>query len=470
MNLSSVDLGIVLLYFVAVIALGLYSKRNKSKQNNTKTDFLLAGRHLTLPLFVATLVATWYGLILGVGEFVYAQGIVAWVCLALPYYIAATIFALFVAGKIRRSNAVSIPEQVALRYGKGAGSIASLLVLIITVPSAYILMLGVLLQVITGLELHLCIIIGTFMSVAYLFTGGFKADVLTNALQFILMYIGFGALFVFSVFKFGGLPTMMSSLPQSHVSMSGGNSWQIILAWFIISLQTFIDPSFHQRSAAAISPSVAKKGILISVLFWILFDFLTITTGLYAKVNLVVEPLMAFPALGEAVLPGVWKGIFAVSMLATIMSTLNSYSFLSGITIGNDIISKIFRSDKPTEYYTRIGLALSSIIGITMAIFLPSAVQLIYKTASIAVPGLLIPLLSSYSGRTVLSQDKAMWLMCASSLVSGLWMLLSSLNLLPHTMQIWLSSVEPMIPGIVFSIVLYGIFAVQYRVQTIKCQ
>ncbi len=59
------DLSIIAIYFVFVIALGFYkSKKSATNSNN----YILAGRKLSLPGFVATLVTTWYGGILGIGE------------------------------------------------------------------------------------------------------------------------------------------------------------------------------------------------------------------------------------------------------------------------------------------------------------------------------------------------------------------------------------------------------------------
>jgi len=42
---------------------------------NSWTDYILMGRRLTLPLFVATLVATWYGDILGVTQIAFEYGL-----------------------------------------------------------------------------------------------------------------------------------------------------------------------------------------------------------------------------------------------------------------------------------------------------------------------------------------------------------------------------------------------------------
>lgn len=457
MNLSFPDIVIVILYLIAVIAIGFYSKKKEST-----SGYILSGRKLTLPFFIATLVATWYGLILGVGEFVYSQGIVAWVCMGLPYYAAAILFGIFIAGKVRRSNIISIPDLMTQRFGRFAGQIASLLVVIISIPAAYILMLGVLLQMITGVALEYAIIAGALLSVCTLFTGGFEADVKTNALQFVLMYLGFGALFVFSVLTYGSPVQMAATLPPSHKLLHGNYSWQVIVTWFIISLQTFIDPSFHQRSAAAISPSVARKGILLSVVCWIIFDFLTLSTGLYARAYLSTEPMMSYPALGAEVLPVVWRGLFVVSLLATVMSSLNSYAFLSAVTIGNDIVFQLTKK-KNAPYWTRIGLAISTMIGIVLALAVPSAVQLIYKTASIAVPGLLIPIIVGYSAQRTITNVGIITLMCASSGLSFLWMILPHAMVISREYQEFFNSIEPMIPGIVLSIVLYSIFAVIYR-------
>lgn len=458
MQLSLPDYSIILLYLIAVIAIGFY-KKNK---NSSSTEYILSGRKLTLPLFIATLVATWYGLILGVGEFVYSQGIVAWVCMGLPYYAAAVGFSIMIAGKIRTSNVLSIPDLLSRKYGRETGLIGSFLVLIISIPAAYILMLGVLVEMMTGFALSSSIILGALLSICSLFTGGFEADVKTNTLQFILMYLGFGALFVFAVITYGSPGSMFSRLPESHTHLLGNASWQVVCTWAIISLQTFIDPSFHQRSAAAITPDVARKGILLSVGCWIVFDFLTITTGLYARAYISTEPLLAFPALGAAILPPVWRGLFAVSLLATVMSSLNSYAFLSAVTIGNDIIYQLVKR-KTATYWTRIGLAVTTIIGIVMAILLPSAVQLIYKTASVAVPGLLLPILSGYRLRQHLSPRGLITMMCASSCVSLVWMIMPIIPVIPVPVQDFFASIEPMIPGIVISIVLYSIFALTYR-------
>lgn len=469
MTLSLIDILVILVYFILILFIGFrFGKNRDNPASSGIEEFFLAGRRLTLPFFIATLVATWYGNILGVGEFVFTSGIAAWVCFGLPYYIAAILFAFFFAGRIRKSNVNTIPEQISAKYGAVPGLIASLVVLVITLPGVYILMLGVLIQLFTGWGIIISTIAGTVISIVIIFSGGFRADIYTNAAQFILMYLGFAILLIFSVLTFGVPINNSEMLPESYFKPFGDYSWQYVLSWYIIAFQTFVDPGFHQRCSAAKSPSVAKKGILFSVLFWAIFDFLTLTTGIYARIfSMPAKPMEAYPALAEIVLPSLWKGLFIVSLLATIMSSLNSYILISAGTIGHDLIRKfginIFFRNISDKALIRIGLIVSGLMGIIIALAIPSAVQIIYKTASIAIPGLLVPLVVSFSKVWNYRKNSAVFAILAPVAISLLWFILREFlneNLF-FISQIFFE-IEPMIIGIICSLII-AIFTVRKR-------
>jgi len=462
MGITIWDIGIVIIYLL-ILTIISWKSRFKKDSNASGEDYILAGRRVTLPFFVASLVATWYGNIMGMGEFVYNNGLVAFFCFGLPYYIAAFFFATFLAEKIRKSDAKTIPEQITNAYGNKAGNISTLIILIITIPAAYILMLASLVQMFTGLSLWLSLIIGTAVSLGYIYHGGLRSDIIANAAQFIFMYLGFGVLLYFSITTHGGFNDLFDALPSEHITPLGGLSLQYVLAWYIIAFQTFIDPSFHQRCAAAGSTKTAKRGIFVSIAFWVVFDFLTLFTGLYAVAYYSIEPsLNAYPSLADKILPPVWEGLFLVALLATVMSTLKSYALLSAATIGNDILLKLFKNSKlNTTLLTRLGLIITGIAGIIMALAIPSAVDLIYKTSSIAVPALIVPLFFSYSKRYSLDSKNAYKIMIFTLIITSLWTISNELYL-RFNLEIFefTSNFEPMIPGIFISIIL-GLFYVR---------
>ena len=159
---SPADLAIIGIYFVVVIAIGLRTRRG----SEDIAEYLLAGRSLTVPLFVMTLVSTWYGGILGVGEFSWRYGISNWFIQGVPYYVFAALFAFFLAPKIRESNLVTIPDRLLQVYGRKTALLGAFLTFLLTTPAPYILMLAVLLQLVTGWSLFLCLVAGTAANAA----------------------------------------------------------------------------------------------------------------------------------------------------------------------------------------------------------------------------------------------------------------------------------------------------------------
>ncbi len=451
MTLSTTDQLLVLLYFAAVLVIGFHGTKKKSDA----TDFLLAGRALTLPLFVMTLVSTWYGGILGVGEFSYLYGISNWVVQGVPYYIFAALFALLLAKKIRATNFLTIADKLHQEYDLKTALLGSFLTFLLMTPAPYVLMLAFLLQLVTGWHLTLCLIVGTATTTIYLFFGGFKSDVKTDVFEFVLMFVGFGVIIPFVVAKFGGLDFLRNNLPPQHLTWHGGNSMQYILVWFFIALWTLIDPSFHQRCYAAKSGETAQKGILVSIIFWFMFDAMTATAGLYARAVLpsLDQPVMAFPMLAEATLPPVAKGLFFIGMLATIMSTLNTLAFISATTIGRDIVWRLRRETDESNVprYTRWGLLFTAVVAICVALLIPSVIKQWYTIGTVIVPGLLVPVVTSYFERWKVSARYAFAAMLLGWLTSSAWLMLGWRE------GAYPFGIEPMYPGLVVAIVMWGL-------------
>ncbi len=456
-NLSIEDIVLIALYFFAVLFIGFKAKR---EENDAVEEYLLAGRSITLPMFVATLVSSWYGGILGVGEFSYKHGLSVWLVFGLPYYIFGAIFAFLLAGKIRKSKLFTIPDRLLEVYDKKTSILGTIFTLILVTPAPYFLMLGVLFQMIFGTDLELSIVISTILSVSYLFAGGFRSDVYTDIFEFFLMFAGFSLIIPFAHMKYGGFDFIASNVPEEILTITGGNSIQYIIAWFLIAIWTLVDPGFYQRCYAAKDEKTAKYGILISILFWMIFDFMTMTAGLYSRAILpnLSQPIMAYPMLAEVVLPKIAKGLFYIGMLATIMSTLNTLTFISAVTIGNDLIWKLkgkHNEASKINFYTRIGLAITSITSILLAIYFPSVVDLWYIIGTLAIPGLLIPVVTTYFERLTPTPQVAFLTMLSGFIFSFSSFVLGQIFKTPDGNPAYPFGLEPMFPGLIASILVY---------------
>jgi len=427
-------------YVLLLLWLGFY----KSSKKEDDKDFILAGRKLSLPGFVATLVATWYGGILGVGENTYNYGIQTWFIFALPYYVFGLMFAIFLAPKIRELPHRSIPDHFKHHFGHSAGIVSAMLILILASPAPYILSLGILLKHTIGWSLQSAILISTGLSLVYIWFGGFRSVVRTDILQFVFMFTGFILLLVFAWGLSDGPTSLRSVLPEQYFDPTGGNSIQYILVWFFIAMWTFIDPGFYQRTAAASSPHKAKKGILISIFFWFIFDILTVTTGLYAVALFPnQEAAMAYPVLASRILPPFVYGIFLVGLFSTIMSTIDSNGLISAITFGRDILLRIQKKEEQRDEneYIRKGLVVMAFIAVLLALSIPSVIQLWYVIGSIIVPGILLPFLLTFT-QIRLNDGKIIPTMILPVIIAISWFLYG------HFSGYYPMEIEPFYPGL----------------------
>jgi len=449
--LTAIDYIIIVAYLAALLIIGF---TRRSGREESAGGFILGGRMLTLPAFVATLVSSWYGGILGVGEFTFRYGISNWLVFGVPYYIAALIFALFLAKKARDADVLTIPDRLDAVYGRPTAVAGSVILFLMTLPGAYILMLAVLLEFLFGWPLWLGAVLGAIFSLFYVHLGGFRSVVRTDIFQFALMFAGFGILFIFLVTGYGGFDFIKSSVPDTHLTWHGGNSGWYIAIWYVIALATLIEPTFYQRCYAARSASVARKGIFWSILFWVVFDFLTTSCGLYARAVLpdLADPIASFPALARVVLPSGLLGLFALALLATVMSTVDSYSFLAASTFSRDIIWRIFKiPENQITYYTRLGLILSAAIAILAALFFESVVDIWHHFGSVGTPALLVPLFFAFNGNRRMPPKTSFWAVLLPGLLSLAWLLSGYIN---SDGTYWLG-IEPIFPGLLLSILFY---------------
>lgn len=450
-SLANLDISIILLFFGILFFIGFYFSRKKSDE---AVDYLLGGRNLGLFLFILTNVSTWYGGVLGIAEFTYNYGLASWFTQGLPYYIFAFIFALLFAKKIRVASLFTLPEKLKETYGKKVGMLSALVVFILVSPAPYLLMLANIFTTLFKTNLLTGLVIALFLILPYMLKGGYRADIYTDAFQFFVMFGGFILFFYFCWNSIGNFNFLTNNLPATHLQLTGGASPIFILVWFLIALWTFADPGFHQRCNAAKSGEVAVKGILISIAFWALFDFLTTATGLYARAvfpNL-KNPSLSFFLLADKILaPGV-KGIFYAGVFATILSTFNSLMFLSATTIGNDFISQ-FSQNKSAKVisYTKVGLLLTAIFAGLLAYFIPSVVQLWYTIGSIAIPGIIFLVVGSYYKSFRIDNKYAAMEIIFASGFSLLWFFVKKF-ISPESL--WFQ-VEPMIVGLTTALVIH---------------
>jgi len=427
LTLHLIDWIILLFYILLLIFLaGRLIRREKGDIE----QFLVGGRRLTLPSFVATTVSTWYGGILGVGEYAYSYGLSNWLVFGVPYYLAALLFAALIAKRANAARLLTIPDQLQAAYGSPMAVGGAAMVFVMTVPAAYVFMLGVLLNLLFTMPLWLGVTIAAILSTFYVLIGGFRGDVRTDWVQFVLMYSVFAVMLIVLATGYGGWTFLKAHLPVEHFQWHGGNSPAYIASWYFIALAALIEPSFYQRAYAAKSPQVARAGILWSIPFWMLFDFMTTTVGLYSRAILGsgLSGVDAFPKMGDLTLSCGLKGLFLVGMIATIQSTVDSNSLLAASTLSHDILWRIkcWRVKISEVGLTRWGLIFSTALAVGIALWSESVVEIWHKLGSLGTPALMLPLALSYSQRWRYRPSWALANLIIAPLVVAIWFIMRS--------------------------------------------
>jgi len=448
-KLALADYCVLLIYLFLIFSIGPLLKflQRKKLQEDKLEDYFLAARKITLPVFVATLVSTWYGNILGVSELAYKEGLVMWLTQGIFWYVTYLFFAFFLAGKIRFAKCFTIPDLLEGFYDKKTAIVGALVNVLILNPATYILSIGFMIEMIfPDLPKGIAITIGTLIPFIYLFKGGYHAVVWTDFVHFIFMFIGIALIIPFALNQFGW-HNFIEHVPSSHLSLTGNYSWQVIIGWAIISTWSMIDANFYQTTSAAKDIKTARNGILIAIVFWFIFDIMLNFISIYAfTVMPKLNPVLALPSFANAVLPPIAKGIFLAGVLATVLSTLDSLCFASAMCIAKDIYQRVFKIKDQGKIIlvNKLSLIIVVGLGLLLGICFESMIEIMYYKGTVGISALLLPVLFGFFYRPKLPITTGFWSLSLGAFASITGIIIQKLNLFPL-------AIEPLYIGLFFS-------------------
>ncbi len=363
----------------------------KTRRTQQYLQLILMGRRLTLPLFVAGLVATWYGGVIGVTDLTYHKGIYNFITQGIFWYLSYLIFALFLAKKIRRSQAHTMADLIRIEFGPKSAKLAGWLNLLNLIPISYTVAIGIFIAQIFNIEINLASLIGIILVLIYSARGGLAAIVYTDLFQMMIMFGAVSLVVFFSYHQFGGLSYLNENLPPTHFDPLGGESLSYTLVWAMIALSTLVDPNFYQRCLASQDEATAQKGIFIATFLWFIFDICTTLGGLYARSYFKKDNYNgAYLDYALEILPTGLRGLFLAGLAASILSSLDSYIFLAATTLVNDIFKKAKHQSMRNWHF--LSCIIIGLISVVLASFFEGNIVAVWRVlGSLSSSTLLIP-------------------------------------------------------------------------------
>ncbi len=455
-RLSTTDF---IVFVIVAIVFGCILALSKLKGNRANVlQYLAMGRALTLPAFVVTLVSSWYGSVVGATQIAYKYGIYNFFALGIFWYLSAFIFAMFLASKFAKSQAISLPELVGKVHGRLSENMLLALLFLKTLPVPYIMAFSMILAALFGWQESTSLMVGVIIALIMSLRSSLKSVMIIDFMQFLTIFTGMGMVLYYCIKQLGGVDYLVGNLPESHLTIGGGNDVQKLLLWFLVALSTTVlSPIFHQRCFAAKTPKTAKIGVMISICFWIVSDILTTLGGLYARAYLGEgHDASAYLDLMTSILPSGLVGYMVAAMLITALSALDSYIFASKSLVVN------YYHTRGKILSRKAYLLLGSFIVLTSA-FLAANLDgdlemawLLFESAFVA--SLLFPVLASISVKNALSafqfntivsitfvivliadyyylsyqSTASLGLMCINAAVVGICMLVNKLRAAPQ--------------------------------------
>ncbi|MER3524478.1 MAG: sodium transporter [Ignavibacteria bacterium] len=349
-NLSLRDALIIVLYFVAVLSVGLYFSRRKK----TTTEYFLAGRHVGWIAIGASLFSTnissehFLGLAgtgsksgLAVGHFEWLACLIVLVLgwVFTPFYLKTGVF--------------TMPEFLERRYSSAARwylSVVSIVAYIFTKISISLYAGGILLKAVVGWDMTTSAIVIVLATGLYTILGGLAAVIYTDLLQTGVLILGSMALTWIGLREAGGWNELVAETPPEFWSMFKPMTdpdfpWTgIVFGAPILGIWYWCtDQYIVQRVLSAKNLDHARGGAIFAGFLKILPVFILVLPGIIALKlsNGAVSGDKAYAWMVTTYLPSGVRGLVVAGLLAALMSSLSGMFNSTSTLLTIDIFKRL---------------------------------------------------------------------------------------------------------------------------------
>ena len=401
-------ISIIILIYLGITAFLGYLGYKRTK---TAADYLVAGRK-THPIVMAlsygaSFIST--SAIIGFGG---AAGQLGMGLLWLTFLnIFAGIFIAFVVfGKRTRKmghnlDAHTFPELLGLRYkSKFIQGFAGVIIFVfMPIYAASVIKGGAdFIQSYFGVPYYVSLLLFVAVVALYVFVGGLKGVMYTDAFQGLLMFVGMTFLIIFAYSRLGGVTAAHQQLTQLYsnpaaleqtaaLAKGGFNGWTNMprfgtpIWWNLVStvvmgvgIGVLAQPQLVVRfmtvkSGRELNRAVVSGGIFILMMTGVAFTvgalsnlFFFESTGKVALTAVGANDKI-IPEFIKVFLPEWFGPLFLITLLAAAMSTLSSQFHTMGTALGRDVYEKSMGGKGNSMMFSKGGMLVGVVISTGIA-------------------------------------------------------------------------------------------------------
>lgn len=359
---------VIVLYFSAVLAIGLWGYR----KTRTEVDFLAAGRSIGPIVGGAVLAATQ----ISAGTFVgtmgrhYSTGI-SFFYIWLGVWAGWIASALWVAPKLRRLGALTVPDYIAARFGSETARVLSALLIIISYTIYLVAQFqasGEIASAVFGAPPVLGMALVIASTTVYTLLGGVRSSSYIEFLQTLIMVSGLLVAVPVLLYYTGAPTAAWSFLKQLDPRLTGMYySWRELLTFGLaFALSICAAPYEITRFYSMRDEKTVRRAIFVSIGFQFLIGGSVLMLGLSMRVLFpdLASPDQASSILAFRVLSPLAGSLLLVAMISAIMSTCNSILLVTGAGFAHDVYKKLLRPKATEAHLVRVNRL--SIVGLSL--------------------------------------------------------------------------------------------------------
>lgn len=370
------------IYLLSLLVIGWFAK--KSRKEDTLNDFYLAGNSLGLSILFLTLFATQYSgnTFFGFTGATYRVGY-SWI-LSIHFMTSIVVCYLLFAPKLHRlskkQNFLTPADYIQYRFKYNKLSLI-ITIIGIAVLSNYLLAqlmaMGRAMQGISGdaggsfYYIAGVLVLATII-VIYGTMGGLRAVAWTDAIQGVILLVGFSVLLFILFDKFGPLSKATEIIANMDkinntrkAAVPDAETCRLWLSYIIIlGFGLSLYPQAIQRIYAAKSEKVLKKSLVVMAFMPIPTMIISVIAGIMALAYIsglegaatdqvfgrVLREIQEYSILGYGV-----SIVILAAILAAMMSTADSALLTISSMFTKDIYAKIFKSSPDEKTLTLVG-------------------------------------------------------------------------------------------------------------------
>jgi SSS family solute:Na+ symporter len=425
--------GLVAIYCIAMLAIGVWA----SKKIQNMSDYVVAGRSLGFWVFTMLMIGSvCSGMsLLGVSGlgFKFAWPTI-WEQIAVPLSIAFCIifFGVKMHAVAQKSGYLTVQDYLAHRYEsqqtlRGLSAVAGIVVSMIYLAGQYTA-ISIVLMWLFGLPHWLALILGAAIVTVYTVIGGLYAVAWTTLVQGVMLIAGVVIMAPIVIMAAGGfthINEVMATVNPTNVDpwVTGAGAVftppYIVSFFLLLTIGLACAPHVINNILCVKDAKYFKWAPLIAFAVYGAVMFLLKFAG-FAGIVLVKDGLITLPEVKnasdfifvygvQASLPSValW-GIFAVIVLAAVMSTTDRLMLTIGTYFSWDIYKKILKPDAPDKQVllvSQLSVLTAAVVTLLLALNPPDMlVWLIWAGIGIMFATFSVPLLAGLYWRRATQQ------------------------------------------------------------------